>query len=103
MKNIIDTTLIEATLYGGGAAAAVFPGHFTHEGAVPPMQWPWPWRKPRSQSSVFLEDFVSAPARAGGARVVVVNAAGHKYLFTTADRRRLSLSPGALTTGVSGK
>ena len=99
MKNIIDTTLIEATLYGGGAAAAVFPGHFTHEGAVPPMQWPWPWRKPRSQSSVFLEDFVSAPAKAGVARVSVQNVGLHKYLIAAEKRQRSSLPTAFLNHG----
>ena len=99
MKNIIDTTLIEATLNGGGAAAAVFPGHFTHEWAVPPMQWPWPWRKPRSQSSVFLEDFVSAPAKAGGARVSVQNVGLHKYLIAAEKRQRSSLPTASLNHG----
>src|SRR5436190_3105203 len=111
MKNVIDTTLVETAPYGSGAEETteetIFPRQFTPEpnsehGAVPPMQWSWACRKLGLQSSSVLEDFGSAPPRAGDVALVRVEKSGfHKYLIT-ADNRRLRLYPGAHFTGVFG-
>ena len=66
------------------------------------MQWSWACRKLGSERSVLLEDFESAPPKAGDVALVRVEKTGFHKHFITAENRRLRLYPGAHFTGVFG-